>query len=170
MKPIAATYLLTVLAIIALSIVALVLLTQNNTFPEPNPTAAPTPTTQPTSSPNTNATYKYPLTFTYGHHSEYLINNQTEIEYTIITAYHKNTTISINYSDFYLALSVQSGINTKNIGTVAPQNNGTLTLDPSDTNESFELTFRIPTYSFNGVEQVATRYELYYNGEAKLLS
>lgn len=167
MKPTTATYLI-VSVILALGIIAFVFLTQNSTFMGSNPTTTPTPTILPTPPPSTNATYKYPLTFSYGHHSEYLNNNQTEIQYTIAAAYHNNTPITINYGDFYLRLSVQSGINTKDIGTFIPQNNGTLTLDPSHTNETFQLTFQIPTYSFNGVEQAVTRFHLYYNGQAKL--
>jgi hypothetical protein len=175
MKPTTATLYFGSSLILALVVIALAIATPNIIFSgsnnaTPTNTITPTPaaTTTPTMAPTANYTYKYPLTFTYDYQKTDLNNSQTEVGYIITAAYHKDTPLTINYSDFYLKLSYQNGINTMDAGTVSLQNNGTLTLDPSHTTETFELSFQFPTYSFNGAEQAATHFTLQYSGQAKL--
>lgn len=174
MKPITATLYFGTSLILALVVIALAIATPNIIFSgsnnaTPTNTITPTPaaTTTPTSASTANYTYKYPLTFTYDYRKTDLNNSQTEVGYIITAAYHKDTPVTINISDFYLKLSCQNG-NTMDAGTVLPQNNGTLTLDPSHTTKTFELSFQFPTYSFNGAEQAATHFTLQYAGQAKL--
>jgi hypothetical protein len=173
MKPVTATLYFGSSLILALVVIALAIATPNIIFSGSNtatPTHTPTPTatTPPTTPPAANYTYKYPLTFTYDYQKTDLNNSQTEVGYIVTAAYHKDTPITINISDFYLKLSVQSGMNTMDAGTVSPQNNGTLTLDPSHATETFELSFQFPTYSFTDAEQAATHFRLCYSGQAKL--
>lgn len=173
MKPRAAAFFAVSLCL-AIGAIALAYVTQTSNFSDSNPTITPTTTptpnitTPPTASPAANISYKYPLTFAYDYQQTDLNNGQTEVGYIIVAAYHKDTTITINISDFYLKLTAQAGINTVDAGTVKPQNNGTLTLNPSHNTETFELSFQFPTYSYNGAEQAPTHFTLQYSGQAKL--
>lgn len=160
--------------ILAVCIIAFVAVTLNSTFSGSNPTISPTLTPTPTltdppkSTPAANISYKYPLIFTYDYLKEDLDNGRTVVGYIIIADYHKDTPITINYSDFYLKLSVRSGMNTTDVGTVRPQNNGTFILDPSHNHEVFDLSFQFPTINLNGDEQAKIQLRLQYSGQAKL--
>lgn len=173
MKPKAAPFYAISLCL-AIGVIALAYVTQTSNFSNSNRTITPTPTptptlsTPPTAMPTTNISYKYPLAFTYDYQTKNLNNGQTAVNYIITAAYHKDTPITINISDFYLKLTVQAGINTVDAGTAKPQNNGTLTLNPSHNSETFELNFQFPTNSSNGAEQATTHFRLQYSGQAKL--
>ena len=93
------------------------------------------------------------------------INNvNTKVTYTITAINPQGNEFTINYSDFYLQLSVYRMFKKMNEGTVRPQNSGTLTLNPSHSPENFTLTFMFPATTFNGMDYAATQYSLQYNG------
>jgi hypothetical protein len=134
----------------------------STTPPTPTSTDAPIPSPTPFSSTDgLTLTYKPPT-------KEDLPTGVSKVNYTITATYAGNGEVTINYSDFFLELSVWRMVYQFNEGTTPPQNSGTITLNPSHPLQTFELHFVISTKTSNGMDDVTTQYGLNFKGAATL--
>lgn len=133
-------------------------------YPTLQPTQNPTPITKP--SPTTNITLNYQE----NSHQD-LHNDKTRVIYTVTATYHSGQEITINYSDFKLkTYAPRDSFTFFGTGEAYPQNSGSFILSPSNPTETVQLTFEIPTLSFNGMDLVKTAYDFTYIGAAALSS
>jgi len=156
------------------SLTALIIATQNNNnvfvpnsptntpyTPEPQYTEPTTSTAQPTATPSeTNITINYTET------NREENNGMTKVTLTVDITYENGDPVTINYSQLHLELYVGRNVLLMPIGTAAPNNSGSFTLEPTHKTQTLQLNFEFSTISFNGMDYAGTIYQLGYNGSA----
>jgi hypothetical protein len=186
MKPLTAFLCIMVVLSLAFSITAFAMVAQNNGFfapSNPTPPLTDSPTTPPTTSepgsyikntptPSPKPTPTQPPTeiaISYTQTSkENITSDTTQVAFTLNLTYESGSKITESYSKFYLQLYSERMRIPFDRGTRQPQNSGTFTVGPSDQSETIQLTFKIPTTVFNGMDIQQTNYRLMYNGAATM--
>lgn len=186
MKPSIAVLYVLVSLCLAISITTLAIVVADHGFQASTPpTGTPTPnpnlsfSTSPSTTPQTPINTDQPLPTSYpstdgltlryqSPTKEDLPSGISRVNYTITATYNGDGEVTMNYSDFFLELSVWRMVYQMNEGTTSPQNSGTITLNPSHPAQTFELHFVISTKTSNGMDDVTTQYGLKFKGAATL--
>jgi hypothetical protein len=118
------------------------------------PLFVPAPTPAPTyATAIDNLTYSYQVLNQ---------NNYTHV-FTINLKYQGQKELTLNYSQFSLALTAYRNIFVWYRDSALPENSGVVTLSPSHQTETIQLTFNYEQYFFNGMDTVGVCHELHVN-------
>ena len=96
-----------------------------------------------------------------------LSNGKTKVTLTVNAEYKEGADVTLNFSQFYLALYLFRFLPLYD-GASYPQNNGSITIGASYPTAVFQLIFDFPTSGFNGMDPAKTYYQLQYNGSATI--
>ncbi len=165
MKPLTLFLCVIVTLSLAFSIAAFVIVAQNNGVfqtPANNPTSTPTLTT-PTTTPNISIANDTELTINYTETDKETVGGIRKVNYTITATYQKGKEITINYNDFSLYLYYSKSAYIFPYGTSYPKNNGTITLNPQHSTETFQVHFEFSSWTYAGVTEVGISHSFSYN-------
>lgn len=136
--------------------------------PTPEPTLHPTPTPTPTNN----------IALDYSEISRATEGSNTRLVLAVDATYNFGEQITINFQDFTLNIAVERGgpppIQAGDYiftGTAKPIETGSITIDSSDSEAAFQLTFVFSSLQNNAHGQTPfTNYELVYSGSTTTTS
>jgi len=96
------------------------------------------------------------------------VGNNTDVTLTVNATYLGGSEINLNYSQFFLQLTVPRMAMQLPQGTTYPLNDGSFILGTNQKTHIFQLSFEFGTYGFNGMDISTTEYYLSFNGTASV--
>jgi hypothetical protein len=160
----------TILLVVILAVTSLNI--ANSSFAQSYPVIIASPTPEPTLHPAPTPTPTNNIALDYSEISRATEGSNTRLVLAVNVTYYFGEQIMINFQDFTLNIAVERGgpppiqagayIFT---GTAKPIESGSITIDKSNNEDAFQLTFVFSTLQNNAHGQTPfTNYELVYSG------